>query len=274
MAAGEYVSVSSQADSEKADLDIERRELAANPEGEQMELADIYVQRGLDPALAQQVATQLTRHDALGGARARRDRPDTYPAGASGAGGDGFCVGVYRRCTCAPAGQSPGARAMGGAGRRGDFAGGTGFAWCSRCSDGWCLGNARCRPGNVLGSACHGLHRDRRQAVRRGSVSRRVQCTICTTRAGIYATPSCTPMSGVLLTFCRFSVTPKEIRNGYAVTETERDLIFEAEQFVQIGFVVRVHALADIALQIDVGILRKCVFVAEHQRGYRPANPA
>ena len=66
MAAGEYVSVSSQADSEKADLDIERRELAANPEGEQMELADIYVQRGLDPALAQQVATQLTRHDALG----------------------------------------------------------------------------------------------------------------------------------------------------------------------------------------------------------------
>ncbi|HEY5808870.1 MAG TPA: VIT family protein [Povalibacter sp.] len=66
MAAGEYVSVSSQADSEKADLDIERRELAANPEGEHMELADIYVQRGLDPALAQQVATQLTRHDALG----------------------------------------------------------------------------------------------------------------------------------------------------------------------------------------------------------------
>lgn len=66
MAAGEYVSVSSQADSEKADLDVERRELAVNPEGERMELADIYVERGLDPELAQKVATQLTRHDALG----------------------------------------------------------------------------------------------------------------------------------------------------------------------------------------------------------------
>ncbi|HKE93796.1 MAG TPA: VIT family protein [Povalibacter sp.] len=65
MAAGEYVSVSSQADAEKADLDIERRELAANPEGERRELAAIYVERGLDPDLASKVATQLTRHDAL-----------------------------------------------------------------------------------------------------------------------------------------------------------------------------------------------------------------
>lgn len=65
MAAGEYVSVSSQADSERADLDIERRELDANPHGEQMELEEIYRQRGLDPTLARQVAEQLTRHDAL-----------------------------------------------------------------------------------------------------------------------------------------------------------------------------------------------------------------
>src|SRR4030095_4417631 len=66
MAAGEYVSVHSQADAEKADLDKEERELAADHEGEHMELAGIYVQRGLDPALASEVATQLMEHDALG----------------------------------------------------------------------------------------------------------------------------------------------------------------------------------------------------------------
>jgi VIT1/CCC1 family predicted Fe2+/Mn2+ transporter len=65
MAAGEYVSVSSQADSERADLDIEQRELDANPHGEQKELEDIYRKRGLDRDLARQVAEQLTRHDAL-----------------------------------------------------------------------------------------------------------------------------------------------------------------------------------------------------------------
>ena len=66
MAAGEYVSVHSQADTEKADLDRERRELAADPQAEERELATIYERRGLDPALAQQVARQLMGHDALG----------------------------------------------------------------------------------------------------------------------------------------------------------------------------------------------------------------
>ena len=65
MAAGEYVSVSSQADVEHADLEQERRALEANPEAERDELAAIYVQRGLDPALAAEVADQLTMHDAL-----------------------------------------------------------------------------------------------------------------------------------------------------------------------------------------------------------------
>lgn len=65
MAAGEYVSVSSQADSEKSDLARERRELADIPDLEQRELADIYVGRGLDEALAVQVALALTAHDAL-----------------------------------------------------------------------------------------------------------------------------------------------------------------------------------------------------------------
>jgi VIT1/CCC1 family predicted Fe2+/Mn2+ transporter len=66
MAAGEYVSVSSQADSEQADLARERQELHSAPEAEQRELAGIYVRRGLTPELADQVAQQLTAHDALG----------------------------------------------------------------------------------------------------------------------------------------------------------------------------------------------------------------
>jgi VIT1/CCC1 family predicted Fe2+/Mn2+ transporter len=66
MAAGEYVSVSSQADTEAADTAKERHELEHAPEAELAELTHIYVQRGLDKALAQQVAQQLTAHDALG----------------------------------------------------------------------------------------------------------------------------------------------------------------------------------------------------------------
>ena len=66
MAAGEYVSVHSQADTENADLSRERAELAADPVAEHRELAAIYVGRGLAPDLAQLVASQLTMHDALG----------------------------------------------------------------------------------------------------------------------------------------------------------------------------------------------------------------
>lgn len=66
MAAGEYVSVSSQADSEAADLARERKELEADDGAEHRELAEIYVARGLDRNLARQVAEQLMAHDALG----------------------------------------------------------------------------------------------------------------------------------------------------------------------------------------------------------------
>ena len=66
MAAGEYVSVRSQADSEQAALNLERGELIADNQGEQRELTAIYVGRGLDPVLAKQVAEQLMAHDALG----------------------------------------------------------------------------------------------------------------------------------------------------------------------------------------------------------------
>ena len=66
MAAGEFVSVHSQEDTEQADLARERAELKADPAGEQRELAAIYVGRGLEPPLAEQVARQLSAHDALG----------------------------------------------------------------------------------------------------------------------------------------------------------------------------------------------------------------
>jgi vacuolar iron transporter family protein len=72
MAAGEYVSVSSQADTEQADLAQERTELASAPEAERAELAELYVSRGLSRELATQVAAQLTAHDALG-AHAREE---------------------------------------------------------------------------------------------------------------------------------------------------------------------------------------------------------
>ena len=65
MAAGEYVSVSSQSDSESADLAREKRELVVAPEAEHRELAGIYMERGLSPALAEQVAREMMAHDAL-----------------------------------------------------------------------------------------------------------------------------------------------------------------------------------------------------------------
>lgn len=72
MAAGEYVSVSSQADTEKADLERERRELATDEESEIVELTNIYIARGLEKTLARNVAAQLMAHDALG-AHAREE---------------------------------------------------------------------------------------------------------------------------------------------------------------------------------------------------------
>jgi len=66
MAAGEYVSVHSQADTEQADLKLERAELKADDKGEHKELQAIYIERGLEPSLAKQVAEQLMARDALG----------------------------------------------------------------------------------------------------------------------------------------------------------------------------------------------------------------
>ena len=98
MAAGEYVSVHSQADTEQADLERERGELKADDQGERRELAAIYVGRGLDPALAEQVADQLTAHDALG-AHARDElgitpRAAARPIQAALASACSFAVGA------------------------------------------------------------------------------------------------------------------------------------------------------------------------------------
>jgi len=98
MAAGEYVSVSSQADTEGADLAREREELATDDEHERSELASIYVSRGLEPALATQVADQLMAHDALG-AHARdelgiSDLQRARPVQAAFASAGTFAVGA------------------------------------------------------------------------------------------------------------------------------------------------------------------------------------
>ena len=98
MAAGEYVSVYSQADTERADLARERAELLADPAAEQAELASIYVARGLDRELAKQVAAQLMAHDALG-AHARDELgisalQSAKPVQAAAASAASFAVGA------------------------------------------------------------------------------------------------------------------------------------------------------------------------------------
>ncbi|MEY2611628.1 MAG: hypothetical protein RL069_440, partial [Planctomycetota bacterium] len=98
MAAGEYVSVSSQSDTEKADLARERNELETRPDFELAELASIYVARGLDQDLAHRVAVQLTDHDALG-AHARdelgiSDLTTAKPIQAALASAASFAVGA------------------------------------------------------------------------------------------------------------------------------------------------------------------------------------
>ncbi|MHB1620974.1 MAG: VIT1/CCC1 transporter family protein [Sulfuricella sp.] len=98
MATGEYVSVHSQADTEQAELELERKELETDDKGEHKELTAIYIGRGLDPALAQQVAEQLMAHDALG-AHARdelgiSDALSARPTLAALASAGSFAVGA------------------------------------------------------------------------------------------------------------------------------------------------------------------------------------
>jgi len=98
MAAGEYVSVHSQSDTEQAELGLERTELKADDTGEHKELAAIYIGRGLDPELAKQVAAQLMSHDALGAhARDELGISETFsarPIQAALASAASFAVGA------------------------------------------------------------------------------------------------------------------------------------------------------------------------------------
>ena len=112
MAAGEYVSVRSQADSEQAALDMERKELETDSVGEHRELTAIYVNRGLDPALAKQVAEQLMAHDALG-AHARDELGisqafSAQPVQAALASAASFAVGAALPLAVAALAPGPG----------------------------------------------------------------------------------------------------------------------------------------------------------------------
>ena len=111
MAAGEYVSVHSQADTEKADIELERKHLAAEPEFELRELAEIYEGRGLDPELALTVAEQLMAHDALG-AHTRDELGITAtlsarPLQAAGFSAASFAVGAALPLTVAWSADGP-----------------------------------------------------------------------------------------------------------------------------------------------------------------------
>ncbi len=167
MAAGEYVSVQSQADTEHADLALERRELRDHPQTELEELASIYRQRGLDAALARQVAEQLTAHDALG-AHARDELGITEslrarPLQAALASAAAF---LLRRGAADPGG----AARTSGANGSGDQHGRVARSGLDRRRGG--AHRRRIRParraaGDVLGSRGNGRHRCDRATVPR-----------------------------------------------------------------------------------------------------------
>jgi vacuolar iron transporter family protein len=158
MAAGEYVSVHSQADTEKADLTRERGELANDPAAEQRELAAIYVGRGLAPALAQQVALQLMAHDAIG-AHARDELGISTtlaarPVQAALASAASFAVGAA--LPLAVVWLAPGRSLIVWVGARG-------WRGCRR----------QCGARHLLGRAGDGHHRRRGLAVRRSDLGGR-----------------------------------------------------------------------------------------------------
>ncbi len=171
MAAGEYVSVRSQADTEQADLALERAELKADDKGEHKELMAIYVARGLDPALAKQVAEQLMAHDALG-AHARdelgisetlRARPIQAALASAGSFAAGAAMPLLVTAITPVAWLIP-------------FVSGTSLVFLALLGGGGRAGGRR-RSGrggdtrNVLGCAGHGADRRSRGAVRNNRLS-------------------------------------------------------------------------------------------------------
>ena len=159
MAAGEYVSVHSQADTERAELELERHELKTDNRGEHKELAEIYVERGLDAALAKQVAQQLMAHDALE-AHARDELGITTtnkprPIQAALASAASFAVGAA--LPLAVAALTPGDDVVvSGGGHFTDISRRVGSA---RGESWWCASVGRRTASDILGSAGHGRNR-------------------------------------------------------------------------------------------------------------------
>ncbi len=173
MAAGEYVSVRSQSDTEAADLARERSELAADAEAEHRELAGIYVKRGLTPALADQVATQLMTHDALG-AHARdelgiSETLSARPIQAALASAASFTAGALLPLVVVLAVPREALEPC----RCRQFTGVSRRAWCRCCAYRRCFGRHGGMAGRLLGRVGDGDHRRHRCPVRdSGELSR------------------------------------------------------------------------------------------------------
>lgn len=176
MAAGEYVSVQSQADTERADLALERRELHDHPQSELEELAAIYCQRGLDAALARQVAEQLTAQDALG-AHARDELGITEslrarPLQAALASAAAFCCGAALPLLAA-SGRAARAGRSNGTGDQPDRVAWFGLDRRRGGADWRRIWPARRNPGDVLGRSGNGHQRCDRTAIQRPCLSGR-----------------------------------------------------------------------------------------------------
>ena len=168
MAAGEYVSVSSQSDTERADLALERKELRDNPAFELEELAQIYVKRGVDKALARQVAKQLMAKNALG-AHARDELgiskiTTARPVQAALTSAASFSVGAAMPLLMVVVSPAyalvpDGIRCVFGLSR---------CTGCDRSTSGRRQRSTRHRPGDVLGRLGDGAHRRHRKIIRHG----------------------------------------------------------------------------------------------------------
>ena len=170
MAAGEYVSVHSQADTEEAELELERAELKANDKGEHKELTAIYVARGLDPSLAKQVADQLMVHDALGAhARDELGISETLrarPIQAALASAGSFAVGAAM-----PRGHCHGPGSWFDPSCLWNVIGVSRTSRRISCTRGWHRSDDGRNTRHILGCAGHGVDRGCGIAVRNSGVS-------------------------------------------------------------------------------------------------------
>ena len=171
MAAGEYVSVHSQADTEKADLKLERAELKTDDKGEHKELAAIYVARGLDPVLAKQVAQQLMAHDAIGAhardelgiSEASRARPIQAALASAGSFAIGAVMPLLVATLASPARVDTACRRK--------FVDVPGASWWIGGTRGWGRSDGGRLARHILGSSRYGGDRGSRVAIRNSCVS-------------------------------------------------------------------------------------------------------